>query len=286
MTTVDSIERFLGAYGESTRDAYRRDLDAWLVFCAPIALDPIKADRFYIELWVTQMRTKDHLAESTIGRRLSSLSGFFERLIDDGVVDANPVSRVKRPRFSDYSTSTGLSKAEAMTLMAGAEAYSDQAWALTALLLFTGVRISEALSMDIEDIYSERGHSVVPIIRKGGKRGLIVLNHRVLAALDAHIGERTDGPIFATRTGQRLERTGAWRLLRRLATVYLPEKAESLHPHDFRHAFVTLSLDAGVPLRDVQDAAGHADPRTTRRYDRARHNLDNNPTYTLGDFVS
>ena len=65
----------------------------------------------------------------------------------------------------------------------------------------------------------------------------------------------------------------------------VPEKADTLHPHDLRHAFVTLSLDAGASLRDVQDAAGHADPRTTRRYDRARHNLDRHPTYALAGLI-
>ena len=49
---------------------------------------------------------------------------------------------------------------------------------------------------------------------------------------------------------------------------------------------MTLSLDAGASLRDVQDAAGHADPRTTRRYDRARHNLDKHPTYALAGLVT
>ena len=56
-------------------------------------------------------------------------------------------------------------------------------------------------------------------------------------------------------------------------------------PYDLRHAFVTLSLDAGASLRDVQDAAGHADPRTTRRYDRARNNLDKHQTYALAGLV-
>src|ERR1019366_9513109 len=92
---------------------------------------------------------------------------------------------------------------------------------------------------------------------------------------------RTEGPLFATTSGGRLDQAAVWRTLRRLAAKAVPAKARSLHTHDLRHAFVTLSLDAGVSLRDVQDAAGHADPRTTRRYDRARYSLDRHPTYRL-----
>ena len=77
-----------------------------------------------------------------------------------------------------------------------------------------------------------------------------------------------------------------WRTLCRLAATAVPSKAASLHPHDLRHAFVTLSLDVGASLRDVQDAAGHADPRTTRRYDRARYNFDRHPTYALAGIIT
>jgi integrase/recombinase XerD len=57
--------------------------------------------------------------------------------------------------------------------------------------------------------------------------------------------------------------------------------ADLTKPHTFRHAFDTEALSRGVPLQDVQDALGHADPRTTRRYDRSRHNLDRSPNYLL-----
>jgi integrase len=56
--------------------------------------------------------------------------------------------------------------------------------------------------------------------------------------------------------------------------------------HSFRHSFVTAALDAGLSLRDVQDAAGHADPRTTRRYDRARHNFDRAATYSVTSYIA
>ena len=57
-------------------------------------------------------------------------------------------------------------------------------------------------------------------------------------------------------------------------------------PHVLRHAAITLALDAGATLRDVQDFAGHADPRTTRRYDHARGRLDRHASYTLASHLS
>jgi site-specific recombinase XerD len=82
-----------------------------------------------------------------------------------------------------------------------------------------------------------------------------------------------------------MDQPAAWRLVRRLARNAGID-ASKLNPHSLRHSFVTAALDAGVPLRDVQDAAGHADPRTTRRYDRARHNLDRAATYAVTAFLA
>ena len=61
---------------------------------------------------------------------------------------------------------------------------------------------------------------------------------------------------------------------------------ESHATHTMRHAFITAALDAGVPLRDVQEAAGHSDPRTTTRYDRARVSLDRHATYIVATFLA
>jgi len=90
------------------------------------------------------------------------------------------------------------------------------------------------------------------------------------------------GPLFLDRTNsRRLAYTTAFGQLRRLARKAAIPAAEEVTPHSLRHTFVTEALAAGVPLQDVQDAAGHRDPRTTRRYDRSRHNLDRHPTYVL-----
>jgi integrase len=84
-------------------------------------------------------------------------------------------------------------------------------------------------------------------------------------AIDPAIGERTEGPLFITGDGRRLDRHGADRIVRRVTRR--AGIAKQVGPHTLRHAFITAALDAGVPLRDVQEAASHADPRTTMRYD-------------------
>ncbi len=99
---------------------------------------------------------------------------------------------------------------------------------------------------------------------------------RTARAIDLVVGERCDGPIFVGADGQRIDRHAAGRIVRRIARR--AGIAKRVGPHTLRHAFITAALDAGVPLRDVQEAASHADPRTTMRYDRARVSLDRHAT--------
>ena len=107
---------------------------------------------------------------------------------------------------------------------------------------------------------------------------------RTARAIDLAIGERTEGPLFTTSDGRRLDRHGAARVVRRVTRRAGIDKHVS--PHTLRHAFITAALDAGVPLRDVQEAASHADPRTTMRYDRARASLDRHATYIVAAYVA
>ena len=80
------------------------------------------------------------------------------------------------------------------------------------------------------------------------------------------VADRTDGPVFLAADGRRLDRHGAGRIVRK--TARHAGIVNAVTPHTLRHAFITAALDAGVPLRDVQEAASHADPRTTMRYVR------------------
>jgi integrase/recombinase XerD len=111
---------------------------------------------------------------------------------------------------------------------------------------------------------------------------VIPLAPRTSRAVDLYIDERTTGPIFLGAKGERMDRYAADRMVKRLARRAGTTKRIS--PHRLRHSFITAALDTGVPLRDVQEAASHADPRTTMRYDRGRGSLDRHATYIVATF--
>ena len=144
--------------------------------------------------------------------------------------------------------------------------------------------MSAATGADIQHLGLERGHRTLVITRKGGKVVTIPLAPRTARAIDLAPGERTEGPLFLAQDGRRLDRHGAARIVQRV--THRAGIAKRVGPHTLRHAFITAALDAGVPLRDVQEAASHADPRTTMRYDRARTSLDQHATYIVATYIA
>ncbi|WP_322767551.1 tyrosine-type recombinase/integrase [Frankia sp. Cr1] len=276
----------LGHRSAHTRTAYGRDLRAFLGWCAARDITVITATRGHVDAYARELEEVDGRSVATVARRLSALASFYAYLVAEDVLTRSPLTHVKRPRLGDDSQTTGLDRDEVRALLATAATDSPRAHALIGLLAGNGLRIGEALAADVADLDTERGHRVLRIVRKGGKRATVPLAPSVAAVLDVYLDGRADGPLFTTRTGRRLDEPAVFRLIRRLARDAGIASASKLSPHSLRHSFVTLSLDAGVSLRDVQDAAGHSDPRTTRRYDRARHNLDRHAAYQLAGYLA
>jgi site-specific recombinase XerD len=279
---------YLVGFRGHTRKAYFNDIKAWYAWCNEAGVAPLEAQRHHVDRWIAglmeqpQPRTGKPAAVSTIARRLSCLTGLYEyAVVDVGVIDSSPIMRVKRPRVSEHSTTVGLDEKELIKLLAAAEADGLRSAALITLLALNGLRVGEALSRDVEHLTHNFGHRVLDLTRKGNKGSTEALAPATSRVLDAYIGDRRSGPIFLNRDGKRLSEPSAWRLVRRLARAAGLPAADRLSPHSLRHSAITAALNAGVPFRDVQDFAGHADPRTTRRYDRSRNSLDRHATYAL-----
>jgi site-specific recombinase XerD len=277
-----ALAGFLAGYTGLTREAYALDLRQYAAWCQLHHLRLFQARRADIECFARDLEARGR-ARATITRRLCTIAGFYGYAVEEDLLEHSPAARVRRPRLDYESHAAGLDRNElgAMLVAAGLGAAEH---ALISLLALNGLRVSEATGADIQALGVQRGHRTLTITRNGGKVVTIPLAPRTARAIDLAIGERPDGPIFLAADGRRLDRHGAARIVRRVAAR--AGIAKPVGPHTLRHAFITAALDAGVPLRDVQEAASHADPRTTIRYDRSRGSLDRHATYIVAAYVA
>jgi integrase/recombinase XerD len=260
--TRNLIARFLLGYRDRTRAAYRADLRDFRAWCVRIRIGLLDVRRSHIEAYTRQLEQAGH-SRASLARRLATLTGFYRYAVQEGTLPHSPVAHVRRPSMARDSQTLGLDREEAVRFLAAAEAASARDHALACLLTLNGLRVSEACAADVVDLDVERAHRVLAVIGKGGQRTLVPLAPQTVRAIDAALGGRTDGPLLVSNTGGRLDRHDAARIVARLARR--AGLTKHITPHSMRHTMVTLALDAGVSLRDVQDAARHADPRTTRR---------------------
>lgn len=311
-TATDIAYRWLLSFpSPATRRSYASDLRQFESWCAGHDVaDVLGTRRSLLEAYDRHLAEtishvlpdghraviKPGLKPSSRARKLAALSSFFAYGVDDGLIDGNPVGRAKRPDVSSATPDlNGLSARQLVQLLDTAEVYGTREHALVCLLALLGMRVAEAVGVDIENIGTREGHSgthhAVTLIGKGGKTRRLALSPRAWAAVRAAAGDRVHGPLLITSSGRRMSTDQArstMKVLARRADVGLtrhPNTGEILdvwlHPHSLRHTFVTLARQAGAALEDVQDAAGHSDPRTTRAYDIDRGQLDRSPSYDI-----
>ena len=288
-----------------TRTAYRLDVEHWLAFCATCRLDPLIDPRgVHVEAWIAAQRDSvPPPAASTSVRRLAAVSSWYRWLVRDDFAVRNPVEGVPRPRVArDESATVGLSREQAAALLDAADTDADpranhaRNRAAVTLLLDNALRCGELIDLDLADLGSARGHRTLRVRGKGGTLHIVPLAPATIDALQTWLDVRggDPGPLFTSTRGNRLTHSAVFRLVRRLAELAhrarpdlgMAEVAQRLSPHGLRHTAITAVLDAGVSLRDAQDFARHADPRTTRIYDRNRGALDRNPTYVLSTYLA
>jgi integrase/recombinase XerD len=260
---TDAERLALAGYRSLTREAYALGLRQFTTWCRARSVALFAVWRAGIESFARELEARGR-ARATVTRRLCTIAGFCKYAVEEELIDHSPAAHIRRPRVDCESRAVALDRNELGALLVAAGLGPPGEHALISLLALNGLRVSEATGADIEDLGLERGHRTLTITRKGGKVVTIPLAPRTARAIDLAIGERTGGPVFLAADGRRLDRHGAGRIVRKTARRSGIGKAVT--PHTLRHAFITAALDAGVPLRDVQEAASHADPRTTMRY--------------------
>jgi integrase len=155
-------------------------------------------------------------ARATVTRRLCTIAGFYKYAVEEELLEHSPAAHVRRPRLDYESHATALDRNELGALLVAAGLGPPAEHALISLLALNGLRVSEATGADIEHLGLERGHRTLVTTRKGGKVVTIPLAPRTARVIDLAIGERAGGPLFITADGQRVDRHGAARIVRRV----------------------------------------------------------------------
>jgi len=301
---------------ENTRTAYARDIGitpqrrpgrapSWLAWCEQQGVHPVTGvTGMHVAVYARQLASAE-LSPASAARKLAAVAGWYAWLERRGHIPASPAAGIARPRRTPAQPAApGLTPDQALSLVHAADtapgAQRARTAALVAVLLLTGARVSEVTGADVEDLGTEHGRRILWVTRGDGQRRRLMLPAPAAARIDAYLAER-DGQarhrrhnpaepraLFATTSGNRLFAADVWRIVRRLAArAALPDElACRLGPEAMRHSFATLYLDAGGSLSDLQHVMGHADPRTTRRYDRGRHSLDRHAAYALTTWLA
>lgn len=291
---------WLASKKPTTRDAYARDLRAWAGFCASRGAHVLTARKPDADLFGAYLQdplaATRPLSAASAARRMAAVSSWYRYLVACDVHERNPFAAAERPRVDrDYSATAWLDEAGARRMIEAAEtgggATRLRDAAMLRLMLQLGVRVSEVCSLQVSALGQVRGQRTVTVRGKGGKRIERALPPAAAHALDAYLEQRAlrdgvqpgalGGPLFTTASGRAVDRVVVFRLVRRLAQRAGLPQPDAVTPHALRHTFATIATERGADLDDLQDAMGHADPRTTRRYQRAARRLERDPAHLV-----
>ncbi len=238
-----ALAGFLAGYRGLTREAYALDLRQFTSWCRIRNMALFAVRRADIEGFARGLEAMGR-AQATITRRLSTIAGFYKYAAEEELLDRWPAAHVRRPRVDYESHAVALDRNELGALLVAAGLGPPLEHALISLLALNGLRVSEATGADIGLLGLERGHRTLTVTRKGGKVVTAPLALRTARAIDLAVGERTEGPLFVTVEGRRLDRHGAARIVRRVTRC--AGIAKHVSPHTLRHAFITAFQRRGV----------------------------------------
>jgi integrase/recombinase XerD len=272
---LDHLRAERGLAG-NTVAAYRRDLDVYGRFLAEVGIDdPRVVTTDDIEAFVAWLRSRTSAhgrpyASSSVARIVVAVRGFHRFLAREGLVGEDVAATVGTPR-ADRSLPKALSVEQVESLLSspvGDDPRGLRDRAMLELLYGAGLRITELISLDVDDL--DRSERLVRVHGKGDKERLVPYGEVAERALERWlVGGRptltgATPALFVNARGDRLSRQGVWKIVGHHADRV--GIGDQVSPHTLRHSFATHLLDGGADVRAVQELLGHASVTTTQIY--------------------
>jgi integrase/recombinase XerD len=263
---------------QNTIEAYRNDLQQLASFMQEEAtklgsIPPWSGfNRQSMLRYLLNLKERNY-APTTVARKVAAAKSFFSFMTSEGIIKTNPTEDLGSPKVGKslpkpISVSQVRRLLEQPAKLATLEAKRDRA--MLELLYACGMRVSELVSLNLDDVDTEGGY--VRCFGKGHKERLIPVHKQAALAVEEYLKEtrpqlaysETEKALFLNRRGERLTRQGLWQILKGYAKS--AELETEITPHTLRHSFATHMLNGGADLRAVQELLGHANISTTQVY--------------------
>ncbi|CRK83997.1 site-specific tyrosine recombinase XerD [Neobacillus massiliamazoniensis] len=254
--------------------SYERDLKSYLHYLKNVesihSLNEVQ--RIHIVHFLASLKEQGK-SSKTLARHVASVRAFHQFLLRAKATDHDPSVHIESPRL-ERSIPKVLSLQEVEILLDSPKShdhYGLRDKAMLELLYATGIRVSELVSLDLDNLHLEMG--LIRVIGKGNKERIIPLGKKAAESIKNYLEQGRphfvskkyrDDALFLNHQGKRLTRQGFWKILKKLVKEAGIKK--ELTPHTLRHSFATHLVENGADLRAVQEMLGHADISTTQMY--------------------
>lgn len=269
MRLSQAIRRYMIELGQvrrasrHTRLAYGRDLGKLLAHCGDMELD--RLTRHHVQDWLVAEHASG-LAASSLARALSAVRSFLHTAVAAGWCSVNAAAGIRAPKQGKRLPRTLPPEQTELLLSATPDGQEARDIALLAVMYGCGLRVSEAVGLDIVDVDSEGGE--LRVLGKGNKERIVPMPDGTVRLLREYLRRRQARPseeaVFVNRRGSRLSVRSVQRMLKKRALATGADV--SVTPHRLRHSFATHLLAGGMDLRAIQELLGHSSLSTTERY--------------------
>lgn len=272
--------QFERGLAQNTVDAYRRDLEVWRRFLTERKLDVGDVTSAKVTDYLGRLRdgrppAAAPYSPASVARMLVAVRSFYRFLVREGHLDADPTAKVGTPKPPRaLPKAIALEDVEELLGLPPNTPLGRRDRAILETLYGAGLRISELVGLDVDDVDLDEG-TILVRSGKGSKARRVPVGRAARAAVGDYLtatraellrtAKHPDGAaLFLNARGARLSRQGCWKLLKGYArSAGLDDKVS---PHTLRHSFATHMLDAGADIRVVQELLGHASLSTTQVY--------------------
>ncbi|HCS72671.1 MAG TPA: site-specific tyrosine recombinase XerD [Clostridiales bacterium] len=268
---------------DNTMESYLSDIKQYINFLKSKAIKDIRNSSNAALVSYMLSLEKEGAASSTIHRKLSSIRSYYKYLLWNQLISKDPTANLVPPK-NQRKIPEALTFDEATRLLNqpnGNDAKSIRDKAMLELLYATGIRVSELISLNLEDI--NRQHAYLQCIGQASRERIIPIPDSALQHLENYLHKARETLIrksldekalFVNTHGKRMTRQGFWKIIK-----YYKETAEidkDVTPQTLRHSFAVHLVEEGADIRSVQEILGHSDISTTQVYSQLYSEMKKN----------